>query len=42
MQGSTKETQRNDDRLALFLMFLCVACVALLGAILIVSVYWGV
>jgi len=43
MEGSSKRTDvRNDDKLALFLMFFGVACVALLGAILIAYVYWGI
>jgi len=43
MQGNVKQHQsENDERVALFFIFFCIACIALTGVFLMAYVYWGV
>jgi hypothetical protein len=35
------QRQEDDARLALFFIFFCIACIALMGAVLTAYVYWG-
>jgi hypothetical protein len=41
VQENARPPQEDDARLALFFIFFCIACIALMGVVLTAYVYWG-